>query len=133
MPKQIKYRKAFGGFWNNRVTLTRQDFLRFVCEYLYVDGDRWDIEREESWQYFSIEEYVQVLSELGFTVSVDNFTPARQVERWEKDTEIITKGVDFPKIALCLRAALDKDNKQEEINAQEAAFLMPELKPDDFR
>ncbi|MBU4304056.1 MAG: NAD(P)H-hydrate dehydratase [Candidatus Omnitrophica bacterium] len=133
LPKQIRYKKAFGGLWNNKVTLTRQDFLRFVCEYLYVDEDRWDIEREESWQYFSIEEYVQVLYELGFTVSVDNFTPARQVERWEKDTEIITKGVGFPKIALCLHAALDKENKQEVINAEEAAFLMPELKPDDFK
>ncbi|MBU0633683.1 MAG: NAD(P)H-hydrate dehydratase [Candidatus Omnitrophica bacterium] len=133
LPKEIKYKNPFFGLNKSEATLSKQDFLRFVCEYLYVGGPRWDIEREESWQYYSIEQYVNVLSGLGFTVNVDNFTPSRQIKRWNKDIEILTEDVDFPKIVLFLDAILDKEGRQELIDQEEAAFLAPAFKADDYK
>ena len=133
LPKKIRFKKILFGLFRNRVKLSKQDFLRFVCEYLYVDDPRWDVEREESWQYYSIKEAVKVLSELGFTVRVYNFTPSRQTKRWNQDIAILTRDVDFPKIVLFLDARLDKDWKEGKITAEGAAFLMPQGSPDDFK
>ncbi|MCG2711101.1 MAG: NAD(P)H-hydrate dehydratase [Candidatus Omnitrophica bacterium] len=133
LPKKIRFKKIFFGLLRNRVKLSKQDFLRFVCEYLYVGDPRWEVEREESWQYYSIKEAVKVFSELGFTTRVYNFTPSRQAERWEKDIKILTRDADFPKIVLFLDARLDKDWKEVKITAEGAAFLMPQGSPVDFK
>ncbi|MBI4845124.1 MAG: NAD(P)H-hydrate dehydratase [Candidatus Omnitrophica bacterium] len=135
MPKEILYTVN-----NNdpyQVTISKEDFVRFLCEYTYIVDDlpRWAVEKEESWQYFSVEKYVEVLTELGFTVRVHNFNLQRQVSRWEKDFEIVTPDESLPKTVLFIEAQLDADtgSKEQAIEEVDAAFLMPEVKPDDYK
>lgn len=80
---------------NGRVRMSVHSFTRYITKTRFINGDLWEIERRESYQYFSADEFRECLAEAGLgTLKFERLSPHRR--DWEERVEIKTAGVDFP-------------------------------------
>ena len=77
------------------VEMSQHDFARYIDKSIFLDKPLWESERLESYQYFTEEEFRQVLTGLGLSIH-ELRTLTVNYEKWQAEVEILTPGVDFP-------------------------------------
>jgi SAM-dependent methyltransferase len=91
-PFRITYQPAGNPL---RVTLSRHDFTRYITKSIFLGKHLWVTERFESYQYFTEQEFRDVLARSGLELS-ELRTLTVNAEKWRRWVEIETPGVDFP-------------------------------------
>jgi SAM-dependent methyltransferase len=91
-PFRIAYQPAGNPL---RVTLSRHDFTRYITKSIFLGKHLWVTERFESYQYFTEQEFRDVLARSGLELS-ELRTLTVNAEKWRRWVEIETPGVDFP-------------------------------------
>lgn len=72
-----------------------QVFTRLVTKSKFTTLPVWDMEKEETYQYFSLLEYSKLLSNLGLTLqSLDQISPDLGI--WNEKFEILSEDIRFP-------------------------------------
>lgn len=72
-----------------------QIFTRFVTKSQFTTLPVWDMEKEETYQYFSLLEYTKLLKDLGLTLqSLDQISPDLGI--WNEKFEILSEDIKFP-------------------------------------
>lgn len=89
---QLEYEGLAPG---DRVRISMHDFTRYITKTRFFKTDSWEIEKRESYQYFSADEFRENFGELGFKVLTLQCSSPRQAD-WRKRVRIETPGVDFP-------------------------------------
>jgi SAM-dependent methyltransferase len=80
----------------DRVRISMHDFTRYITKTRFFNTNLWEIEKRESYQYFSANEFKKKLGGAGLKVlTLQCFSP-RQKD-WHRRVRIETPGVDFPK------------------------------------
>lgn len=78
-----------------RVRVSVRDFTRYITKTRFINGVLWEIEKRESYQYFSEQEFRKCLRRLGLKLlTLECLSPHRG--DWEARVRIETPGVDFP-------------------------------------
>lgn len=80
---------------NNIYEMNMLVFTRFVTKIRFLDSIIWQIEKEESYQYFAKTEFVSELAAAGFTTNTLVLIRNRLGD-WKKRLKILTPGVDYP-------------------------------------
>jgi hypothetical protein len=80
---------------NSAYKISPQTFIFFVSKLRFIDSITWELEKEEIYNYFTKDQFVNALATFNvFTNSIDLLSP-RQKE-WQKCIDILTKYVGFP-------------------------------------
>lgn len=70
-------------------------FTRFITKLRFLDSVLWQIEKEESYQYFTKEQFIDELWEFGFTTNTVVLLRPR-LQEWKNRIKILSNGVDYP-------------------------------------
>lgn len=87
---EIKYTEK-----DNIITTSKRDFSRFITKLRFIDNIVWEIERTESYQYFSKEEYMQIAESIGFLVNGYALL-SPNIGLWSKQVRILSPKTNFP-------------------------------------
>jgi hypothetical protein len=79
----------------NTVEMSRRDFTRYITKSIFLEKKLWQTERLESYQYFNLEEFREIITRLGLKIETLT-TLTVNYEKWRSEVEIETPGVDFP-------------------------------------
>lgn len=80
---------------NSKYQMTPQTFVYFISKLRFIGGITWELEKEEIYNYFTKEQFVNALSIFKIYVnSIDLLSP-RQKE-WQKHIDIISTYTGFP-------------------------------------
>jgi SAM-dependent methyltransferase len=91
-PFRIAYRETGEP---NCLELSQRDFTRYITKSIFLEKRLWQTERMESYQYFNVAEFQDVISRLGLTICLlRTFTV--NYEKWQNEVDILTPGADFP-------------------------------------
>lgn len=77
------------------VTLSLRDFVRYITKMIFLGKPRWELERFESYQYFSQAEFLAAFAGLNLPVK-EMRTLTVDEEKWRSEVDILTPGVVFP-------------------------------------
>ena len=91
-PFQISYRQTTDPAC---IELSQRDFTRYITKSIFLEKGLWQTERLESYQYFNQAEFQDVIASLGLTI-LELRTLTVNYEKWTREVEIETVGVDFP-------------------------------------
>lgn len=91
-PYRIFYRETGDPFV---VELPYHNFTRYVTKSIFLMKPLWQTERLESYQYYNETEFRRSLARLGLT-NCELRTLTVNYEKWLREVEILTEGVDFP-------------------------------------
>jgi SAM-dependent methyltransferase len=78
-----------------RVRISMRDFTRYITKTRFFNSGLWEIEKRESYQYFTEEEFKKCLGEFGIDVLKLQCSSPRQKD-WDDRVTIKTPGVAFP-------------------------------------
>jgi SAM-dependent methyltransferase len=70
-------------------------FTRFITKYRFFENIVWELEKDESYQYYSVEEFIKVFHEIGFEIEVINLL-SPNIGTWSNQLKIKTPGVQYP-------------------------------------
>lgn len=88
------------------VSLSRRDFTRYITKSIFLGKHLWQTERKESYQYFTEEEFREVIDHSGLKIT-ELSTLTVNGEKWRRLVEMISQE-DFPQehiMILAQRAA----------------------------
>ncbi len=68
------------------VTVSSIDFEKFITKSLFAETPDWDIERKESYQYFTRLRFEEIFRKLGYMIMKEEL----QVEQWELWQKLVT-------------------------------------------
>jgi cyclopropane fatty-acyl-phospholipid synthase-like methyltransferase len=91
----------------NEFKINAQHFCTLLTQYNKIknkDWKRWGIERYETHQYMSIEEYMSVFDAMGFSVYATVETPPLNLSEFNNDFEMISGLKEIPKKRVTLIA-----------------------------
>jgi SAM-dependent methyltransferase len=91
-PFQIRYQPAGDPL---AVRLSRRDFTRYITKSIFLGKRLWETERSESYQYFTEDEFRAAFERQGLKI-VNLRTLTVNAEKWSRQVQIETPGVDFP-------------------------------------
>lgn len=77
------------------VKLSRRDFTRYITKSIFLGKRLWDTERDESYQYFTEAEFRVAFARQGLRI-VELRTLTVNADKWSRQVQIKTPGVDFP-------------------------------------
>lgn len=77
------------------ISLSKHDFTRFITKLRWINTKLWDIERWESYQYFSGSEFIDVFRNNGLEVVHEEFL-SPDVSDWQSSVEIEYGELGFP-------------------------------------
>lgn len=78
-----------------KIASSLRDFTRYITKIIFLDSPTWEIEKYESYQYYTREEFYSVLKEIGFkNIRSDFYSPSQ--ERWHKDVKLLSPNAQFP-------------------------------------
>jgi SAM-dependent methyltransferase len=89
---RLSYEEAEG---RRRVRMSMRDFTRYITKTRFFNSGLWEIEKWESYQYFTEDEFKKCLGEIGVDVLKLQCSTPRQKD-WEDRVTIETPGVAFP-------------------------------------
>lgn len=75
--------------------MSSRDFTRFITKYRFLENTVWNLEREESYQYFNKIQFIQNLKKLGFKIEALNLL-SPNIGTWADKVEILTENESFP-------------------------------------
>ncbi len=79
----------------NLIELSRRDFTRYITKSIFLGKHLWKIEREESYQYFTEDEFRAVFKASGLEIQeLRTFTVNKA--KWRRAVKIESRGVVFP-------------------------------------
>lgn len=90
------FRLSYEAETDDRVKISMRDFTRYITKLRFFNTDLWEIERRESYQYFSESEFAGHLGELGINI-LELQCSSPSLNDWRDRVSIETPGVDFPK------------------------------------
>lgn len=70
-------------------------FTRFITKLRFLDSVLWQIEKEESYQYFTKEDFIDGLWQRGFTTNTVVLLRPR-LQMWKDKVKILTHNIDYP-------------------------------------
>ena len=91
-PLRITYREVEDP---SCVELSQRDFTRYITKSIFLGKRLWEIERLQSYQYFTGEEYRAAFARHGLEIS-EMRTLTMNDEKWRYRVEIDTSGFKFP-------------------------------------
>ncbi len=68
------------------MTVSSIDFEKFITKSLFADSPDWEIERKESYQYFTRSRFEKLFRELGYIIMREEL----QIEQWELWQRLVT-------------------------------------------
>lgn len=86
------------------VTAPSIDFEKFITKSLFVETPDWEIERQESYQYFSRLRLEEIFRKLGFMIMREELQ-VEQWELWQKLVKVVDGRFPFENITLFCIAA----------------------------
>jgi SAM-dependent methyltransferase len=89
---RLSYEQAEGC---RRVRISMRDFTRYVTKTRFFNSGLWEIEKWESYQYFTKDEFKKCLGEIGIDVLKLQCSTPHQKD-WDDRVTIETPGVAFP-------------------------------------
>ncbi len=85
------------------ITLSSIDFEKFITKSLFVETPDWEIERKESYQYFTRFRLEEIFRSLGFMIMREELQ-VEQWELWQKLVKIIDGSFPFENITMfCIK------------------------------
>jgi SAM-dependent methyltransferase len=91
MPYAVKYEHVD----KQTYKVDSRGFTKFITKYRFFDSLVWELEREETYQYFTEQEFISVLNELGLTMESESFLSPNLGE-WNDLVEILDQHSKFP-------------------------------------
>jgi len=81
---------------DDRIRISIHNFTRYITKTRFFNSNLWEIEKRESYQYFSKNEFKKCLGELGVNIlKLQCSSP--YLKDWQKRVRIETSRVNFPK------------------------------------
>ncbi len=97
---------------NDTIKINSRDFCTLLTQYNKIKSenwDRWGVEKMETHQYLSLDEYKKVFNDLGFTLHAITGTPDDAQKEWNEDFEVVSGLSGIPAKRITLLAINDKD------------------------
>lgn len=98
-------------FDNNKIEINSRDLCLLLSQYNKVknkDWDRWNVERLEVHQYFTLREYQAELENLGFKFYSVVGTPLETYQEWSSDFKILAGLPNFPQKRITVLAKKER-------------------------
>lgn len=86
---------------NDIISCNYRDFTRFITKLKFIDTETWDIERKESYQYFTEKEFLKMFYKNNMNIICNNSFIC-DIDEWEKNVTIIDKNISFPSECICI-------------------------------
>lgn len=103
---RVRYKEVGG----DRIRISMRDFTRYITKTRFLNGDLWEIEKWESYQYFSESAFRACLRSLGIKVlKLQCSSP--HLKDWRSRVRIETADVDFPKENILIVGRRDKGDE----------------------
>ena len=80
---------------DNVIETNLRDFTRFITKLKFIGSNTWDIERTESYQYFSRTEFEKCFEDGGFQI-IDTHSFIINIKHWKNAVKILTPSLTFP-------------------------------------
>jgi SAM-dependent methyltransferase len=90
---RLEYQRSDGNF---RTTMSMHDFTRYITKTRFFNSCLWEIEKRESYQYFTDKEFKKCLGSLGVNILKLQCSSPSKIS-WQKRVRIETPEVEFPK------------------------------------
>ena len=69
------------------ITMTKHDFTRFITKLRFIETENWEVERKETYQYFTANEYIEVIQKYGLNIFETECFIAN-LFNWRKNVEV---------------------------------------------
>lgn len=80
---------------NKSYMLTLREFTRFITKFKWINSELWDIEKLESYQYFTNQEFIETIQSCDLNVFLnDKFIS--DIDLWRQNISIIDKNINYP-------------------------------------